>query len=755
MDEDEDDEEEEETRLGFRQPNQPTSNRPPAVCPSRNLCNHRNETCLRHASDISTCSTVHPPPTLPPSIPRLPLPSPPLPRLSANQQQQQQQPLNLPQPSNPLHQQWQFAAVWEFLFQFHQGLKSPFYDDIEEFARDISSAAGTTHLHDVQIGLLKNVSSQRGLTIEMFEDYTRRQYMSKNPTANPFGSDPDPISFYKLEPETRVSHPLAPLAHNSSNLAPQIRVLHQLCMWILAKPEAFREKVDPHKLVDNTDWRIDPIGWDSKGTAYYQFDNSYLYCRTEPALPVYQKWKSRKSIGSRSTKRRKVFEPDEEPDSEEYPALIDENDIFVSQIEWKCLCSNLEEYRALVTKFERSKHPDEKELRKVIIEDILPIFEKDELKRKRKLVEEEKERLRLELLSGRKRSARVDERIARQREAEERDQVLRIEREERQRHEKEELQKQREEEVTYPTSSVSTRTSVAKYFKARLAKLEEREKRLQERELRARQREEERVRLLDPDATESEDNQNAKRKSSRQREKLKTELETEDNNWVFDCICGIHGLNYDDGTYSIACDKCGVWQHTKCLGLPQSAAEEEEFICDRCHDKEKAATSPPIKIKLRLTRPASSDGESGNNHTWPDSSLKRQHTIGTGESALQNISIDGNINTQATATQTPMVTQHPLSDVLQETAVSDYSAAPVANGHQCDVIPPVVIPFSDSYISSKNTSQVEAMSPTSNILPLTPHEIVPTAHSLPPPPTFSNEPPSVCPDPMTNNSSPP
>ncbi|KAK6335292.1 hypothetical protein TWF718_010725 [Orbilia javanica] len=471
-------------------------------------------------------------------------------------------------PSNPLHKQWQFAAVWEFLFQFHKGLKSPYYENIEDFARDLCSGSGTPLLHDVQIGLLKNVSSQRGLTIEMFDDYARRQYIHRRVPVNPFGTDPLPISFYSFEPEQRVL------------------VLHQLSMWIISNTESFRSKIDPHKVMDHTDWRIDPIGWDSKGNTYYQFDNGYLYCRTEPLQSPYQKWKSRKGTGSKS-KRRKIVA--EENDIEQTELSPDENETFTSQIEWKCLCSNLEEYRTLVTKFEKSKHPDEKELRKVVLEDIVPVFEKEEQKRKRKLLEEEKELARLKLMSYRKRSARVDERIAKRREAEEREYALRQEQEEHERQEKEEMQKREEE-------------------KARIAKLEEREKRLQERELRAKQREEERARLLDPDATESEDNGKG-RKSSRQKEKRKAELDMEENNWVFDCICGVNGLNYDDGTLSIACDRCGVWQHTACLNVPASMTEESEFICDRCRDKEKAAMSPPIKIKLRITRLHSSEGE--------------------------------------------------------------------------------------------------------------------------------------------------
>lgn len=37
----------------------------------------------------------------------------------------------------------------------------------------------------------------------------------------------------------------------------------------------------------------------------------------------------------------------------------------------------------------------------------------------------------------------------------------------------------------------------------------------------------------------------------------------------------------DDGTLIIACDKCEVWQHLGCLGIPKDKAEDE-FVCSRC-----------------------------------------------------------------------------------------------------------------------------------------------------------------------------
>jgi len=47
-------------------------------------------------------------------------------------------------------------------------------------------------------------------------------------------------------------------------------------------------------------------------------------------------------------------------------------------------------------------------------------------------------------------------------------------------------------------------------------------------------------------------------------ESLESEEEEE---WFFDCICGKKGENYNDGKEMIECERCKVWQHTKCNKL--------------------------------------------------------------------------------------------------------------------------------------------------------------------------------------------
>ncbi|CAA2979546.1 PHD finger At1g33420 [Olea europaea subsp. europaea] len=49
--------------------------------------------------------------------------------------------------------------------------------------------------------------------------------------------------------------------------------------------------------------------------------------------------------------------------------------------------------------------------------------------------------------------------------------------------------------------------------------------------------------------------------------------------WTVDCCCGAQD---DDGERMLACDVCGVWQHTRCCGIPDSEAVPAKFFCNRC-----------------------------------------------------------------------------------------------------------------------------------------------------------------------------
>jgi hypothetical protein len=63
------------------------------------------------------------------------------------------------------------------------------------------------------------------LRLEIFDEYTRRQYLAKAPLRNPFGEDEEPNKFADFDIFTKI------------------RILHQLSIWTLWNPDKIREKM--------------------------------------------------------------------------------------------------------------------------------------------------------------------------------------------------------------------------------------------------------------------------------------------------------------------------------------------------------------------------------------------------------------------------------------------------------------------------------------------------------------------------------
>ncbi|CAL9185402.1 PHD finger protein At1g33420-like [Musa acuminata AAA Group] len=51
------------------------------------------------------------------------------------------------------------------------------------------------------------------------------------------------------------------------------------------------------------------------------------------------------------------------------------------------------------------------------------------------------------------------------------------------------------------------------------------------------------------------------------------------DNWIVDCVCGAKD---DDGERMMACDACGVWQHTRCAGVDDFEEVPAKFVCKKC-----------------------------------------------------------------------------------------------------------------------------------------------------------------------------
>jgi hypothetical protein len=302
----------------------------------------------------------------------------------------------------------------------------------------------------------------------------------------------------------------------------------------------------------------------------------------------------------RASKRRRILEAvEDEPEAAEESAAADdqangdkEDDTF-GGMKWECLAVTLDELNAFIASIDKSRDLNERALRKRIVDDLLPLLEKQEEARKRKAAQKERELLNLEKLATAKRSSRIAGKLEHQKQEEE----------------AREAERKREAELT-----------MAKKEQEKWLKLEkERESRMLTREQRLKEREARRILHEEELANLSEDNKKLESGQGRLSERhLKAEIErkkqaledlADEDDWIFDCICGAYG-QYDDGTHSIACEKCNIWQHSKCVGVSQEDAERDDFhfICKTCErrakDAERAKTHPPIKIKLN--RPGSS-----------------------------------------------------------------------------------------------------------------------------------------------------
>lgn len=353
--------------------------------------------------------------------------------------------------------------------------------------------------------------------------------------------------------------------------------------------------------------RIEPYGWDRKDREYYALDDNRLYRLSAAPVPAAapKKNSQKAKAAARAAKRRRLAaaaaEDSVHTDADDASVSDnnekwDEDEAPLGGATWECVAITLEDFRTFVGPLKKSKDANEKILLAQIEEHIMPLLEKQEESRKRRQLQRERELLSLEKMATAKRSSRIAGRDEQRKQEE-------YERQEREKKTAEEAAARKEEQQR------------RKMEKERDNRLMSREHRLREREARRIQHEEELAQL-----SEGSKSQDAGRLSERRlqaeieknRQALKELEEEEDDSWTFDCVCGLHG-QVDDGEHSVACERCSVWQHSKCLGIEQDEADRDDFhfICDHCKraekDKaEKRPTKQPTKIKIKRKEQAGS-----------------------------------------------------------------------------------------------------------------------------------------------------
>ncbi|KAI1115138.1 hypothetical protein F5Y14DRAFT_411268 [Nemania sp. NC0429] len=484
-----------------------------------------------------------------------------------------------------LRNSWQFANLFQWIYLFGRVVKIDESIDIDDLEAECLKPQSTV-LVDIGLALLRFVSSHRGLTYDLFDEYTRRQYVAKAPDRNPFGTAESPARF------------------DGFDALLKIRVLQQLTQWIMLHPERIREKMDEQKPSDQTDWRIEPTGWDSEDRTYYILDDNRLY-RLTPAPPILPTWKPKKNTkkakaAARASKRRRTSGlatqnrdgVDDDPTSDIEEGQTPEDD-GLGGAKWECIGISLNDIQKFLASMRKTRDENERILSKTVEEHLLPMLERQEELRKRKALQREKELLSLEKMAHAKRSSRI---------------ASKTEQQKLQQQAREEEERRREEE----RAARKAEQKRLKLEKEHDNRARSREERLQERQTRRLQHEEELAQLSGDSNSIGGDKRMSERRTKAEiakNKRLLQELEDEADDWIFDCICGVYG-QVDDGTHSVACERCNIWQHSKCVGISEQEADRDDFhfICKSCRHQQALQadeTKPPV-IKLKISQPDTS-----------------------------------------------------------------------------------------------------------------------------------------------------
>lgn len=399
----------------------------------------------------------------------------------------------------------------------------------------------------------------------------------------------------------------------------------------MREPERLRGKMGEADGIDQTSWvcgspyfsmistayialqRIEAYGWDAEDRTYFVLDDNRVYRLTEAADPFIRKPKKQKTYGTsrRSGRRRQNSDKSMAEDRASAESLDLESSQASSNLggmSWECVAVTLGDVRSLIDSFRKPRDANEEILLNQLDVHLLPILEKQEESRKRKESQHQRELLSLAKMANAKRSSRIAGKIEHHKE------------EEKARDQREKAQRQLE-------SQQREKQNHLRLERERDFRMFSREKRLKERAARRRLHEDELAQLSEghnsaPDGRLRISDRQLQSEIDRNKLALKA-LEEDEEDWTFDCVCGLHG-QVDDGAHSVACERCSVWQHSSCVGIEESEADRADFhfICGNCRRHAENASTPRktiIKLKVKSSNESISHRQSDNEISWANS----------------------------------------------------------------------------------------------------------------------------------------
>lgn len=553
-----------------------------------------------------------------------------------------------------LRSHWQLPAAAQFLLSFKDafGIEKISTDDLEIA---LIGYSGTAWISDLFSKLLRALTLNRNISFSNWEEYLNKEYNKRQSEDNPF-TLLSVSSFFQLPLERKLL------------------ALHHLCEWQLADPERFRLHLNENEK-DSSDWRVDPIGWDASGCIYWLFDDNRLYKECPNTVPA--KTPKSKAKGRRTSR------------------AISRGDMNLENTEptWKLIARTSNEWTEVADSFRNPRGLQEKHLASALSQVLPSVLEN--------LEQSEQERKHEEALANRKRSSRI---LVKELERAEQVRIAETRRE------------SRTEQAESRRSTITARKDEEdrkKRAEARELRLAERERRIQNQDARTSRRDQAVKKEREQPSKKKESTSNRSSRGASTTSTFSVDVENDDENeleeeddWVFDCICGKYGNNLDDGLPMIACERCNVWQHIACVKEDPSKDparfnrkewENVDFYCTRCREKHLShtetsqSTTPcseqydPLAARERLQKEESGVSEEETDY-FAKNDVDKHHCSSISSSASSHSATSRKISDEPVMIKRELLEDHSETHVSNVKKIKLFSSSTVTDGR-----PPVPV----------------------------------------------------------------
>ncbi|KAJ1954735.1 hypothetical protein IWQ62_005686 [Dispira parvispora] len=416
----------------------------------------------------------------------------------------------------------------------------------------------------------------------------------------------------------------------------RIYTFYHMSEWFMEDPSRLRAKLKDEE--DCIDWRVIPLGYDSKHRTYWLFDDNRLYRESLPSETMHPNGKQKFNKATpRKGKRTPRMNASTSQDiifntrGDTPEAWLAEDSSRLGK--WEVLYVTLQDWNSAGELFKRPRNADERFLQQRLQDDIMPqVLAELRAKKKKQEVED--------AIQHRKRSTRLQLKQAQKQEQEHREAheiskspsptVPLIEQEVAQRKEKLVTQRMSREQRLLerqnrllgspsageaPTNGTSAGTPTHSDHKGLVQVTSADQVVGKSEETRDRKRKYDGLdspRQQKTTSATKASKQRGRKPSGKKRGRPpkyprplnvsddNEEEEEEEGDWVFKCVCGVAGQNVNDGKPMVACESCQVWQHIHCtdkmdrqLGRPPRNWDTEEFICERCQNLPRPSLPSP------------------------------------------------------------------------------------------------------------------------------------------------------------------